>query len=274
MEHFYESLLIDTEEGIQCKVYSNSHPEGMIVVKPKYVPEEGISFKNLKKRYLFEKALFRFNLFTDVKATAHNLAEFRKRFPDYFYESEKHDNWFIVVPREKIKKIHDPKEGLRELIKIPLSDLDNYLRAVRGLIELISQSGVALEKLGINHSTLLGNYTLGKSDIDIVVYGKENGWKILDFLERAEHPSLRWKTEEDWRKYYRDRIVSKNFDENEYVANMVQKKDDGFFDGNVFSIFVVEEPEEVWYDWEDKHIPLATVKMSGKILEKGENNKF
>ena len=38
-------------------------------------------------------------------------------------------------------------------------------------------------------------------------------------------------------------------------------------DGNVFSIFVVEEPEESWYSWEDEHIPLGTVKVRGSVIE-------
>ena len=37
-EHFYEFLLIDTIDDIQCKVYSNIHPKGKIIVKPKWVP--------------------------------------------------------------------------------------------------------------------------------------------------------------------------------------------------------------------------------------------
>ena len=46
---------------------------------------------------------------------------------------------------------------------------------------------------------------------------------------------------------------------------MVRKKDDGFFDGNVFSIFVVEKEEETWYDWSEIHEPLATVKVQAEI---------
>lgn len=267
MEHLYESLLLDTIDGLQCKVYANSHPEGKIVVKPKYIPENGFEFKKLKKRYLFETALFRFNLFTDLEAVRFNIDQLKKKLPDYFLESKGHDNWFIVVPKEKISKIHDPKKGLKELLKIPEQDLDNYLKAVRNLISLISQSRVATENLGINHSTLLGNYTPGKSDIDIVVYGKANGWKVINFLSKVYHPELKWKEEEDWRKYYKDRIVSKNFTEDEYVANMIQKKDDGMFCGNVFSIFVVEEPEEAWYNWNDVHTRIGTVKVVGKVKD-------
>ncbi|MAG07439.1 hypothetical protein CMI46_01325 [Candidatus Pacearchaeota archaeon] len=266
-EHLYESLLIDTIDGIQCKVYSNSHPDGKIIVKPKYIPIDKANFVDLKKRFIFSKGMFRFNLFTNKESATTNLSEFKLKFPDYYFQDEKHQNWFLVVPKDKIKEIKDPKTGLNEFMKVPETDLDPYLKAVRGIVGLILDSGIPLDKIGLNHSTLLSNYTPGKSDIDLVVYGKENGWKAVNFLSTVQNERLTWKTEDDWRKYYRDRIVSKNFNENEYAANMVQKKDDGFIDGNVFSIFVVEEPEESWYSWEDEHIPLGTVKVRGSVIE-------
>lgn len=267
MEHLYESTLIDTIDGIQCKVYSNSHPSGRIIVKPKYIPKDKADFVGLKYRFMFSKAMYRFNLFTDKETVNKNIAEFKEKFPDYFYSCNNHKNWFLVVPKEKIKGIRDPRVGLKELMEIPKKDLDDYLLSVKELIELIQKSGVSLEKLGINHSTLIGNYTQGKSDIDIVVYGKKNGWKVVDFLGKVDDPRLKWKTEEDWRKYYKDRIVSKVFSEEEYIANMIQKKDDGFFNNNVFSIFVVEEPEECWYNWEDNHIPLGIVKIRATVTD-------
>jgi len=267
MEHLYESVLIDTVDGFQCKVFSNNHPEGKIIVKPKYIPEDKANFTGLKKRFFNQKAVYRFHLFSKKEIVKNNLEEFKKIFPDYFYEDPNHQNWFLVVPKEKVKKIYDCKKGLKELLKIPEEDLDDYLKSVVGLINLLLKSGISIDNLGINHSTLIGNYTPGKSDIDIVVYGKDNGWKVIHFLEKAKHPSLKWKTEEDWRRYYKDRIVSKNFSEEEYIKNMVQKKDDGFFNNHVFSIFCVEEPEECWYSWKDIHTPLGIVKVKGIVKE-------
>ena len=266
-DYFPESTLIDTIDGIQCKVYANSHPHGLVIVKPKYVPEELIEFTGMKKRFLFEKCMTRFNFFNDKEIVKENLKRLRAKFPWFVYTCPQHQNWFLVVPRDQIKKYYSPQEGLRQLMKVPESDLDPYLKAVRGLINLIVESGVTIGNLGISHSTLLGNYTPGKSDIDLLVFGKSNGWKVIHHMEQAKHPLLRWKSEEDWAKYYRDRVVSKQYSEKEYVYNMVRKRDDGFFDGNVFSIFVIEKEDELWYDWEEKHSPLATVKVRGTVTD-------
>ncbi|MFX0133215.1 MAG: alkaline phosphatase family protein [Candidatus Hodarchaeota archaeon] len=262
-----EATLIDTEEGIQCKVYATSHPPGKIIVKPKYIPKDLIDFLGLKKRFIFGKCMNRFNLFNSKEVVKENLKKLKLKYPYFIYWCDKHKNWFLTVPNGKIKKFHDPKEGVRQLMKIPLKDLDPYLNATRGIIELILESGINLENIGISHSTLLGNYTSGKSDIDIIVFGKDNGWKVIKYMEVAEHHLLKWKTEQDWSKYYQDRIVSKQFSQKEYVFNMVRKRDDGFFDGNVFSIFVVENEDETWYNWEAEHEPLATVKLRAVVSD-------
>jgi predicted nucleotidyltransferase len=95
----------------------------------------------------------------------------------------------------------------------------------------------------------------------------ENGWKVIKHLEKSENTSLAWKSAEDWARYYKDRIVSKVYSEKEYVANMVRKRDDGFIDGNVFSLFCIENENESWYDWEAEHEPLGTVKIKAKIKD-------
>ena len=264
---YYEASLADSLDGIQFKIYSSSHPKGFIIAKPKYVPIGLMNLKGLKKRFLFGKAMFRFNLFNDKGIVEHNLDEIRKKFPQYVYECDKHKNWFLGIPESKVKKFYDTREGLQELLKVPLDDLDSYLKSARKMIDILVEAGIPIENLGISHSTLLGNYTPGKSDIDILIFGIDNGWKAIKHLENAENESLKWKSREDWSKYFKERVVSKVYNGEEYVANMVRKRDDGFIDGNVFSLFCVENEYELWYDWEAEHEPLGTVKIRAKVKE-------
>ena len=267
MTLFHEAALIDSQDGVQLKIYSNSHPKGFVIAKPKYVPNELMNLIGLKKRFLFGKCMYRFNLFNNKEVVEKNLDEIRNKFPYYIYECKNHNNWFLGVPEDKIKKFYDTREGLRELLKVPVEDLDPYLKATRKIIEIIIESGVPADKIGISHSTLLGNYTPGKSDIDVLVFGLANGWKAIKHLENVKNPSLTWKSGEDWARYFKDRVVSKVYSEKEYVANMVRKRDDGFIDGNVFSLFCIEEENEGWYDWEAKHEPLGTVKIRGVVKD-------
>src|SRR3989338_3964358 len=245
MAHFYESVLIDTVDGFQCKSYSNEHPEGHVIVKPKYIPKNVLEGEGLKYRFLFEKCLIRFNLF-DKK------------------------NWYFAVPRSKIRTIHDCLKGLQELLQIPKKDLDPYLTLVVEMIEFLTKSGVRSADLGITHSTLLGNYTPGKSDMDILIFGKDNGWKILDYLKTAKHAKLHWKTDKEWADYYQEHKTSESshFTEEEYVRHMQRKRYEGMFGGTVFTLFTVEEPDERWFRWgEDKIEPLGTATVTGTVTD-------
>ena len=268
MAHFYESMLIDTVDGFQCKSYSNQHPEGYIIVKPKYIPKDALDLKGLKYRFLFEKCMIRFNLFSDKEKLKESIKQFRKKFPDYIYECKDTSNWYFAVPVKKIKTVHDSKKGLLELMKVPEKDLDQYLTLVRELVEFLTKSGVGINNLGITHSTLLGNYTPGKSDIDIIIYGKKNGWKVLDYLKTAKHEKLHWKTDKEWAEYYKEHKTSESahFTEQEYVNHMRRKKYEGMFGGNVFTLFTVEEAKESWFRWgEEKYKPIGTATITGKV---------
>lgn len=270
MVHFYESILVDTVDGLQCKSYSNQHPEGYIIVKPKYIPKTILKGEGFKSRFLFEKCMIRFNLFAKKEKLIVYLEQFKKKFPEYIYQCNYSKNWYFVVPKDKIKTIHDSRKGLNELMQVPKKDLDEYLILVRELIEFLTESGVKIEDLGITHSTLLGNYTPGISDIDIIIYGKDKGWKILDYLKTAKHEKLHWKTDEEWADYYKEHKTSESshFTEEEYVKHMGRKRYEGVFGGTVFTLFTVEEPNETWFEWgEEKYDPLGTVTVKGKVID-------
>jgi uncharacterized protein len=271
MSYIEEASLIETQDNIHCKVYANSHPTGFIIAKPKYIPDEILQFQGLKKRFIFGKCMTRFNVFTKKETVKANIDILKQKFPDYIYDCPKHKRWFLGVKEGKITQKHNSKTGVKELMKVPDSDLDSYLKATKELLIFLTQSGVSIDNVGISHSTLMGNYTPGISDIDILVYGKDNGWKVINFLEQTTHPKLKWKTEEDWAKYYTERVISKHLTKDEYIFNMVRKRDDGFFDNNVFSIFCVENPEETWYDWEADHEPINTVKIQATIKDAGNS---
>lgn len=264
---YYEAALVDSTDDIQFKVYSSTHPKGFIIAKPKYVPNDVLNFVGLKKRFLFGKCMYRFNLFNNKGIVEKNLGEIRNKFPYYIYECKKHRNWFLGVPENKIKRFYDTKKGLQELLKVPVEDLDSYLKATRNMVDILAEASISSKNLGISHSTLLGNYTPGKSDIDILIFGIDNGWKAINHLEKCKNPSLTWKSKEDWTRYYEDRVVSKVYTKKEYVANMVRKKDDGFIDGNVFSLFCIENENESRYDWSAEHEPLGTVKIRAKVKD-------
>src|SRR3989338_2851110 len=120
MAFFHEAALVDSIDGVQFKIYSNTHPKGFIIAKPKYIPSGLVSLTGLKKRFLFSKCMTRFNLFNNKEIVEKNLDALKEKFPEYVYECKRHKNWFLGLPEEKVKKFYDTKQGLQELMRVPM----------------------------------------------------------------------------------------------------------------------------------------------------------
>lgn len=268
MPHFYESSIIITKDNVYCKVFANEHPEGYIIAKPKYIPTSKVFSSSLPMRYIFGNSLCRLDMWIDKDALTKYIEDFKKAYPDYFYNSRLHSNWFFAVPKDKIERVYDARNGLKELIKIPEKHLDEHLRKVLEFVRFLSKSGLSLDSFGITHSTLAGHYVNLKSDINIVVFGKENYWKLMSFLKSARHPLLRWKTDWEWAEFHKKRSRRISFTEDELLYSMKRKKSEGFFNDSLFIIFGVEEPNETWEKWgQERYIPLGLTTVQGEVVD-------
>ncbi len=268
MVHFYESSIITTKDGINFQVYSNEHPSGYIIAKPKYIPMEKISSKLLQCRYIAGKRMNRLNVWIDKKELKKYLDEFKKNYPQYIYESPAHKNWFFAVPLNRIEKVYDPRKGLKELMQMPKSGLDKHLKMVIEFVNLMLKSGLGINDFGVTYSTLVGHYFSDFSDINLVVYGKRNYWKLMEYLETAKHPLLRWKTDKEWLEFRKQRNRSEIFSEGEFLFQMKRKKSEGFFNSRLFLIFCVEEPEETWFKWgEETYKPLGLTRIRAEVTK-------
>ena len=262
--HFYESSIITTIDGLHCQVYGNEHPGNTILVKPKYIPTDNLHSDALPYRFLSGKKMNRLNLWADKNELKNYIGEFRKQYPDYIYKSTMHedDRLFFSVPINKIERIYFPKKGLSELMSMPTKSLDEHLKTVYEFVNLLLESGLKLNELGITYSTLMGHYLSNISDINVVVYGKDNFWKLMDYLKESSHPLLRWKNKEDWMKFYNGRNRFAIFTKEQFLKNMYRKKSEGYFNNTLFVIFGVENENEVWFNWNEevyKELDLVTV---------------
>lgn len=270
--HFYESSLIITKDGLQCQVYSNEHPEGFVIVKPKYIPTEKISSDSLPYRFIMGKKVNRLDLWIDKNALKKYIDDFSKAYPHYIVKSDVHnkDLFFFAVPMEYIEKVYSPQEGLTELMSIPYKDLDEHLRVVVELITFLLRSNLNLKDIGITYSTLMGHYSENMSDINIVVYGKDKFWELMKFLETNTHKDLRWKTYEEWEEFYKRRNRNVVHEKEIYIRNMHKKKSEGFFKETLFVIFAVENENEAWFKWgSEKYRNIGTAKFKATV----KNNK-
>jgi len=267
MKYIPEASIITTKDGLHCQVYTSRHPEGRVIVKPKYVPTDKISSSAFSYRYIGGRKMIRLNMWAGVGALKKYLAEFQKAYPEYIYRSPNHNQWFFAVPEEKIEKIYYPREGLRELLSMPKDDLDPHLKNVVEFVALLKKSGVKTKDMGITYSTLMGHYYLGVSDINVVVYGKENFRRIVKFLGKAKHPKLRFKTDEEWLARHKKRGRKLVMSPSEFLAHASRKKSEGFFAGHLFVIHGVEKPDEAWMRWDEtRYEPRGLATIKGTVV--------
>ncbi|MBW2990870.1 hypothetical protein KY348_04140 [Candidatus Woesearchaeota archaeon] len=268
--HFYESSIITTKDGLQCQVYGNEHPMDRILVKPKYIPTDKLECEALQCRFISGKKMNRLNLWADKKKLKDYIENFRKAYPQYVYLSPVHKGgrFFFSIPHDNIERIYFPRRGLSELLKMPYESLDEHLKIVYDFINFLLKSGLRVKDLGITYSTLMGHYFKDISDINIVVYGKENFWKLTDYLKAVKHPKLRWKTKQDWLRFRNGRNRFAIFTEDEFLHLMDRKKSEGYFDNNLFVIFGTEKEEEAWFKWgEENYSSLGLATVEGIVAD-------
>lgn len=266
--HFYESSIITTKDGLHCQVYGNEHPLNSIVVKPKYIPTDKIESDALQFRFISGRRMNRLNLWADKEELRRYIELFKENYPDYILNSDMHiqNHLFFSVPINKIERIYFPKRGFSELMKIDISHLDNHLRSVKQFGELIMESGLKTEDIGITYSSLMGHYLSEISDINIVIYGVKNYWNLMDFFKNAAHPLLKWKTGEQWLDFYKKRNRSNIYNENEFLKVKIRKKSEGYFNNKLFVIFCAENEDESWFKWgKEKYNGLGDVKITAEI---------
>lgn len=268
--HFYESSIITTKDGLHCQVYGNQHPDGRVLVKPKYIPTDKISSDSLPYRFISGRKMNRLNLWISQDKLKRYVDDFTEAYPQYVYRSPLYDKspLFFVVPKESIERAYSPVEGLYDLMSMPEKDLDEHLKTVVGLASFLLKSGLKLKDLGITYSTLMGHYSPDKSDINIVVYGKDKFWRLMDFLEKNNHKDLRWKTYEEWEEFYKKRNRHVIHKKELYIGNMYRKKSEGFFKNTLFVIFAVENDDEAWFRWgREKYRRAGIAKFRGIVKD-------
>ncbi len=253
--HFYEASIITTKDGLHFQVYGNEHPTSSILAKPKYIPCEKVGSDNLQCRFIAGRKMNRLNLWIKQEELKKYLEDFSRNYPHYIFKSNVHqgDRLFFGIPIDSIERIYSPKKGLSELMSINPRHLDPHLKLIYDFVKLLLNSGLKLEDLGITYSSLIGHYFSNISDVNIVVHGKENFWKLMDYLKTAEHSDLKWKTPEQWIDFHKKRNRYKIFTDSEFVNLMSRKKSEGYFRNSLFVIFGVEKQEETWFKWGQEH---------------------
>lgn len=154
---------IQTKEGLIFAVVSYQAHEGKVGCFLRYV-KDGDTWKKIDTEQ------------------ANLLLQYS--YPQYIYQSPQFDALFHAVAVNDIVEHHRPETRLRQILS--REPHDNIELALQKLIPILVRHGSNCDFLGLTGSMLI-NQQGPKSDIDLVVYGREAFQQTRQALQRGLH---------------------------------------------------------------------------------------
>jgi len=268
---FRDRDYIETEEGLMFAVIGNVHPVDRVVAYLKYMRvDSSVSSVNtiwFRQNVPYLRVLPLYSA-SNVKAVLDRYL--RDRYRDYVVFDRYKNIELIEVPRHRVRTHYKPEERLREILREPRDPLEEVvLEMVR---ELSSASGVSAGNFGVTGSILLGIHNPQYSDIDLIVYGASNAYKVREAvrgLYSDESSGFSRFDEGSLEKWAREVAEAQAFTVDEaklfyrrYVWNR------GLYRGRKFSIHPVKLEDEVHEEWEQTiHKPLCIGTIRARVVD-------
>ena len=258
---FREGDLIETLDGIVFDVKGLVHPPNRVVAFIRYVPDpEGnrerdgtryCKFYNLSKRYTLLK----------------------QKYPQYLVDDPVFNTLLCEVPIEDIKTHYKPVQGLQELRN--RNNLDSAETAALRFMEILKEnSGVHWGKLGVSGSILV-RLQEPSSDIDLVVYGSEAGYRVAETMKEMfankDNPIKAYDLA-GLRELFDFRSKDTNVSFEDFVRTDSRKVSHGKFMGKHFFIRFVKDLNEISEQYGNIiYKPEGNVKIKATITDDKES---
>ena len=231
-----EGFFVKTVDDLLFDVKGLSHPEDRIISFVRYVPKR--YFKKTKK-------VHRKNY-----CKLYNLKEryefLQENYPKYLFEDPMGRGLLQAVPRNTITEVFNPIERLHQIIKTNNEKLDS-LEQLAGefAYTLLRDCKLNPNSLGVSGSIMV-NLHEKKSDIDLVVYGKEDGIKTYHGMNRLfeQQNNICRYTENELKKLWKDRGQNSQIDFESFLISEQNKQLQGTINDADFYIRLVLQPEE------------------------------
>lgn len=264
MRLFRDRDYIETVEGLFFTVVSNLHPKDRVIAYLKYAPSR-TGLWGRRVRYA------RMMPYYDMPSLLNAIKLLEENYPHYVYDCPFMGIKMSAVPLKFIKRLLKPEERLMEVKVKPNDDLEHF--ALNLAEEISSQAGVSIESLGITGSILLGIHRLEFSDVDLVVYGRNNALKVKKALSELYERRGPFRKLEGIKleELIERRVRIFHLMKEEALELTRRKWNRGVYEGRDFSMHPVKVEEEVrgrFEDWTFKKLGL--VEIEAKVKDSSE----
>jgi predicted nucleotidyltransferase len=182
-----------TWDDLIFRVYGYIHPSGAYICDPEYASPKIFKSTNPRAKRGVNNPLY-YKFFADE-----GLKLVFKKFPQYVFYDETLQKCLVGVNEEDILKVRKPDVQLIQLLAQEPGD--TLLKAFQNLFfRISSQSGLKEEDFGVFGSLLHGFYHPKFSDLDFIVYGKENISKLRQVLANLYKEDAHLRNEFDYLK--------------------------------------------------------------------------
>jgi predicted nucleotidyltransferase len=251
-----------SEEGIIFRVFGYSHPRNAYVCDVEYAPAQ--LFKSSVPKAFRNDGDSVFYKFYDDEGWKF----IQTNLPKYAVFHEMLGRKVAGISKSDIAEVRGPDEKLKVLIQREPSDA--LVRATAKVLELITKcSSLSIEDFGVFGSMLHGFHHPQFSDIDLVVYGKNEIAELHEALEELyEDKSSPFRNEfatEDAVRGKNWRFL--NFSAEEYVWHQRRKLIYALFkDDNSGRIIKTEfEPVKKWTEIINEYDPAVRIAQKGWV---------
>jgi len=263
MRSFRDRDYLLTKEGLFFAVVGNLHPSDKVIAYLKYVPDEAGSWGRGKEKF---KRVLKHYTIPSLKETFGLLKE---KYPHYLHKDPVLNIVMSFVPVKYIKKHFKPEERLKEILNT--SNRDELEQRVVELVKLISkESNVPLSSLGVTGSILINIHRVEFSDIDLIVYGKDNSYRVKEALlslYQSSNSNVRKFSKREFEEWYTKVSSLYRLKLNDARKICERKWNRGVFDGTLFSVHPVKTEKE-FSDTYDTYIfqPIGIVKIRATVV--------
>ncbi len=237
MRHPKDRDFVETKDGFLFCVVGYLHPPDRYTAYLKYAPAEAGPWARGHVFYRRELPYYH------VRNILRTLEVLERHHPEYIWFDPVRSLKFSFVPKEAVARYYLPEERLADILKTPADLLEG---AVKGLVELLTTAaGVSQDAFGITGSILLQFHNPAFSDIDLLVYGRENTEKVkraVEALKGGPIQELEPRRRERWRAETAERFALRAED----VAYLEARRWNYFlFEGRYASVHPTRLDDEI-----------------------------
>jgi len=229
-----EGDLLETTDNIIFDVKGLVHPPNRVVAFIRYVPDPEGNRERDGTRY------------SKFYSLSKRYALLKQRFPQYLVDDPVFNTLLCEVPFEDVKQHYQPAQGLQTLRN--RNNLDEAETAALQFMEILKEkSGVQWSRLGVSGSILV-NLHEPFSDIDLIVYGSETGYRVQatmkEMLEDKSSPFKAYNLDGLKELFdFRSKDTITSFED--FVRTDSRKVSHGKFMGKHFFIRFVKDLNEI-----------------------------